>query len=403
MARHFFERHARPRPEDGRAKEGLHLITAESPKEEVDLISRTITSLVRDKGLRYRDILVLSRTPENYSDLFTRSFATYGIPSFIDEKHPMNNHPLVMLTSFLLQFLAKETGRRNAGWQRLTLFRLLKTSLLPEFSQEEIDRLENYVLSRRIRPWQWHDSWEQRSCRDLDETPPPLSEAELAERRRVNEWRTRLTSLLDPLSEAWRSAVSAKDRAAILYRFLLSEKVPHTLSAWDEAAFEKTGLRPHLQVWKKVLGLLDEIVHVAGDEAMTAEDFRALFEDGLSVLTYSTIPPTLDHVTVTGMDRGYAMEAKVVFIPGVIEGEFPKRVEESGFFSAWEKQALSENSQLTFGNDLMQMIHQEQFFVYLALTRASDALYLTSPSLGSDGKECEPSFLALQLSKLGYS
>ena len=120
---------------------------------------------------------------------------------------------------------------------------------------------------------------------------------------------------------------------------------------------------------------------------MTAEDFRVLFEDGLSALTYSTIPPTLDHVTVTGMDRGYAMEAKVVFIPGVIEGEFPKRVEESGFFSAWEKQALSENSQLTFGNDLMQMIHQEQFFVYLALTRASDALYLTSPSLGSDGKE----------------
>ena len=62
MARHFFERHARPRPEDGRAKEGLHLITAESPKEEVDLISRTITSLVRDKGLRYRDILVLRKT-----------------------------------------------------------------------------------------------------------------------------------------------------------------------------------------------------------------------------------------------------------------------------------------------------------------------------------------------------
>lgn len=37
--------------------------------------------------------------------------------------------------------------------------------------------------------------------------------------------------------------------------------------------------------------LLDEIVHVAGDEAMTAEDFRTLFEDGLSALTYSTIPP----------------------------------------------------------------------------------------------------------------
>ena len=108
----------------------------------------------------------------------------------------------------------------------------------------------------------------------------------------MNEWRTRLTSLLDPLSEAWRSAVSAKDRAAILYRFLLSEKVPHTLSAWDEAAFEKTGLRPHLQVCKKVLGLLDEIVHVAGDEAKISAP------SSKTVSLPSPIPPSLRHSTM---------------------------------------------------------------------------------------------------------
>lgn len=112
---------ARPRPEDGRAKEGLHLITAESPKEEG--IDNAPSHARPRQGLRH-DIL-RPRTPENYSDL-TRSFATYGIPGFIDEKHPMNNHPLVMLTSFLLQFLAKEGGRRNVGWQRLTVFRLFE-------------------------------------------------------------------------------------------------------------------------------------------------------------------------------------------------------------------------------------------------------------------------------------
>ena len=66
---------------------------------------------------------------------------------------------------------------------------------------------------------------------------------------------------------------------------------------------------------------------------MSGKDFLSLLEDGLSSLTYSTIPPSLDHVTVTGMDRGYAMEARAVFIPGICEGDFPKNIGESGFFT----------------------------------------------------------------------
>ncbi len=381
---------------------GIHLLTAARKEDEVDGIARTIITLVRDHGLRYRDILVLMRTPENYNDAFARAFKTYQIPAFIDKKQPMNNHPLVMLTDFLVRFLTAEASRTHSGWQAEALFRLLKTALLPDFTREEIDELENYVLTHRVRPWQWHRPWDFRVYWDLEQEPSPPSERELAELRQVNEWRQRLVSLLDPLAEAWKNAASVKERCAILYRFLLQEQIPKTLSAMDEAQFLTTNLRPHLQVWKKILGLLDEIVHVCGAEAMEPKTFLSLFEDGLSALTYSTIPPTLDHVTVTGMDRGYAMEAKVVFIPGVIEGEFPKRIEEAGFFTEIEKQQLAKDSELLFGNNLMQMVQQEQFYIYLAMTRGSDALYLTMPTSSDEGQETFPSFLASQMEKLGY-
>lgn len=327
MARFFFNRRAAHSPLPPAATpapdEGLHLITASHRTEEVDFISRTILSLVRDRHLRFRDILVLLRNPEDYDDALERSFKRYEIPGFIDRKHPMNNHPLVVLLDSLVRFLTAECSRKNSGWQRETIFRMLKTFLLPEWQEEEVDRLENYVLSHGIRPWQYHEPWEFRTYRDLDAPPPALSEKEQAELTEVNAWRTRLTAMLDELAEKWSQSPKSKDRCRLLYQCMMDKKIPDTLSAMDEKEALRTNLRPHLQVWKKILSLLDEIVHTAGDDEISEKNFLSIFEDGLTALTYSTIPPTLDHVTVTGMDRGYAMEAAAVFIPGAVEGNSP--------------------------------------------------------------------------------
>ena len=407
VARSFFnrrpERCCLPKAENPVPDEGLHLITASHRAEEVDFISRTILSLVRDRHLRFRDILVLLRNPEDYVDAFERSFKRYEIPGFIDRKHPMNNHPLVVLLSSLVRFLTSECSRKNSGWQRETIFRMLKTFLLPEWKEEDVDRLENYVLSHGIRPWQYHEPWEFRTYRDLDAPAPPLSEKEQAELIEANEWRSRLTAMLDGLAEKWSQSPRVKDRCRLLYQWMMDKKIPDTLCAMDEGEMLHTNLRPHLQVWKKILSLLDEIVHTAGDDEISEKNFLSIFEDGLSALTYSTIPPTLDHVTVTGMDRGYAMEADAVFIPGAVEGEFPRRVEEGGFFTELERQKIFKDSRLIFGESLLEEVHKEQFFTYLALTRAEKALYITMPSVNDDHNDTEPSFLISQLRRLGYA
>ena len=406
MARSFFNRRAETSPLKGKMtspEEGIHLIKAPHKAEEADFISRTILSLVRDRHLRYRDILVLLRNPDSYNDLLERSFRRYKIPGFIDKKHPMNNHPLVVLLDSMVHFLTAESTKKGSGWQREVLFRLLKTSLLPEWQGEEVDRLENYVLSHGIRSWQYHSEWNFRTYRDLDAPAPPLSDKKREKLALANSWRERLISMLDPLADAWKSSLLPKDRCHLLYQWMMKEKIPQSLEAMDRKEELHTNLRPHLQVWRKILSLLDEIVHTAGNDRIEEKDFLSIFEDGLSSLTYSTIPPTLDHVTVTGMDRGYAMEAAAVFIPGAVEGEFPKRVEESGFFTEQEKQKIYRDSRLIFGSDLMEEVHKEQFFTYLALTRAQKVLYMTMPSVTDDRNEAEPSFLVSQLHRLGYA
>lgn len=132
-------------------EKGIHIVSAPDSHAEVDFISRRILSLVRDKNLRWRDILVLLRSADTYTDPLERSFSRYGIPVFTDEKQPMNNHPLVMLLDGLLHFIKAESRGKNRGFTREHIFRILKTEIFPSFPTDMIDKLENYVLKYHIR------------------------------------------------------------------------------------------------------------------------------------------------------------------------------------------------------------------------------------------------------------
>lgn len=383
-------------------EQGIHIVSAADIGKETDFISRRIMTLVRDKNLRWRDILILLRSADTYGDELERSFARYEIPGFIDEKQSMNNHPLVMLLDGLIRFLKAESRGKNRGFTREHIFRILKTEIFPSFSTDTIDKLENYVLKYHIRFSTWQKPWDFRDYWNVDQEPAPLSEKEIAKQQTANEWREKVLSLLNPFLAGWQKAPMVQDKCEFLYRWLTRQKIPETLSAWDEAEFEKTKKRPHLQVWKKTLSLLDEIIHVTGKDTLSDEELCGILSDGLSALTFSMIPPTLDHVTVTSMDRGYASEAKVVFIPGALEGSFPKKIDDSGFFTETEKQILLKSSRISLGNNLMDLVQEEQFYTYLALTRASDALYLSYPASAADGSAAEPSFLLERIKTLGY-
>lgn len=404
LARDFFARWpsecSLPKNKDG-INEGIHVIKAAGRMEEAEAVCRIMVSLARDKKYRYRDMLVLVRKPDDYIDFFERAFRKYEIPGFIDVKKPMNNTPLVMLLDGLVRFLTAETEEKESGWQAGFIFRMLKASLLRDFSVKTVCRLENFVLAHHIRPKDWHKEWDFHDYRDLSNGSETKSKAEELNLNRANRYRNMLIDLLDPLAEKWAGEKSSPGRCQILYEWLKEQRIPNRLYSWDEKEWKKTGVKPHLPVWKKVLRLLEEIVHSTEGKEMDAKDFLTVFENGLSSLTYSTIPPTLDHVTVTGMDRGYGMEGRAVFIPGALEGDFPLGVEESGFFTDIEKQKIKTDCHLTLGADLMQTIHEEQFYTYLALTRASDVLYITYPAI-RDGQKAEPSALLGKLEGLHY-
>ena len=380
-------------------EQGVFVTEAPSRETEVDDVISQIALLVRDKGFRYRDILVLIRN-EKYTELFRRKSETAEIPVFIDKRRLMTTHPLLQLISALLHVLteAKTTG----GFKNQTLFLLLKNPLFHILSDDDTDTLENYVHRVGVRPYQWKKKWTFRTYFHL-ETESPMSGKDAEELSRMNALRETILAHISPWIESWQAAQTVREKAEILYRFLTEAKIPDSLFAADEASYAETKTRPHREVWKNLLALLDDLVKAAGADILPDAEFLRITEDALRTLTYALIPPTLDHVTVTSIDRGYAIEGRAVFILGANEGEFPARIEEEGILSEADKKTLTETASVILSPDLTSLIYQEEFYTYLALTRARHALYLSYATTETDGSELSPSSLLSRMERLGYT
>ena len=119
--------------------------------------------------------------------------------------------------------------------------------------------------------------------------------------------------------------------------------------------------------------LLQELVELCGDDTVDLEEFSQMIADGLDSLTFSIIPPTLDHVTITSVERGYMMQSKIVFVCGVNDGIFPKRSSDENLLTDNERKELGALG-IVLGPGSRFRSFQERFLFYIAVTRATEQI-----------------------------
>ena len=82
---------------------GAAIDTPDSTEEEIRAMLREILHLVREEGLRLRDIAVVPPSAEEFEYPLIRAFELYGLGSFLDNKTNVTSHPFAQL---ILQALA---------------------------------------------------------------------------------------------------------------------------------------------------------------------------------------------------------------------------------------------------------------------------------------------------------
>ena len=75
--------------------------------DEADDVARTIRRMVRDEGLRYREIAVVTGDLSGYRHILEKAFEAMEIPCFIDVKRSILNNAFVESIRALLEMLAE--------------------------------------------------------------------------------------------------------------------------------------------------------------------------------------------------------------------------------------------------------------------------------------------------------
>lgn len=394
--------------------QGLPLISAYNREREVDEVVRRALRLVQGQGesaCRWRDIMIVLRDSETYSDLLEKAFIKYEVPYFIDQQRPMKTHPLAEFLTGLFEVV-------QFNYNHDSMMRLLKTDLIfiaPDVDEENveaqleetrnrIDELENYCLEFGVH----HYKWELKQWPWFRKGPDgqPYSEEEARRHQRVNETHTLIMDWLTDWVDfaLTHKGHTAKEWALTIFNVLEAIRVPDTLYQWSQVA-EKEGQvvekNSHEQMYQQVLNLLDEISRVGGEELLGKDDIGLLLEEGLSDLTYSMVPPSLDHVLVTTVERGYTQERQHVFVMGLNNGVFPRNMGEEGLIKDKERGDLARLGIQLAGGALVQSFNENLLF-YLACSRGRASLTLSYAQTSGEGEVQEPALVIKRLQNLGY-
>ena len=289
------------------------------------------------------------------------------------------------------------------SYSRDIMFRLLKTDLTP-LTREAVDELENYVLEFGIDHLQWErDNWSyMRRVTGLSDEEQP----DAPRHAHVNASRQAIMDILIPWFDFATSsdAHTGAEWCKHIYRVLEELQVPQRLYEWSLEAERDGDLESkasHEQMYNAGIGFLDEMMVLTDTETLTLDEMIALLEEALDNVHYSMIPPSLDHVAITTIERAYSQSWPRVYVMGLNQGVFPQNMGDEGLIKDREREALAEAG-IVLAEGALPKAFNENFLLYLAMTRAEQHLTISYAGSNDEGEGLESSLVIKRLQSLGF-
>ena len=364
------------------AQGNLHLFLANNQYSEVEYVAKNILKLVRDEGYKYKDISVITKNIDTYSNLVRAIFNEYDIPTFIDEKRSLNQNIIVQYVLAIIEIF-------NKNYSYESVFNYIKTGLL-EIDEEDIFKLENYCIKWGIKQSKWNKDFSY----GIEE-----NEAEV---QRLNEIRKQIINPLVDLKQKIEQEKTAEKITRLLYQFLIDQNIEGTVKKKIELLEEK-GLIDIANEYKAsydtVIEIFDEIVSIFQDEKLSFNKYVQILKTGLKNSGLGKIPGTQDQVIVGDVERSRSHKVKAIFIVGINDGVFPSVNKDEGFFNDKDREILKYDG-IELAKGTIDKLYEDNFNIYKAFTTAEEKLYLSYASSDSEGKTLRPSTLISKVKKI---
>ena len=348
---------------------------------EAEFICENIIDLVRNKGLRYRDIAVISRAHETYADPLFTAFEKYGIPFFDDRRIPAASKPLFSLILSAAQIVC-------FGFNTESVLRLIKTGFF-DFSDSDIGELENYCYIWNIDGKAWLSPFSG-NPKGFE----VMSEKDSENLEKLNGMRKKIVAPLYDFKNAVTGG-NGETFAAGIYNYLERIGAKNSCIKLMET-FSGMGERKLADefpaVWDIAVRALDQFAFALKNVSAPPDKMYELLYSVIAHLDIADIPHYVDEIVCGSADRIRPGEIKAAFVIGLNEGVFPPKQSDSGVFSGVDRDFLVRHGfQIT--PSAQQKMQTERFYLYKALTIPSDLLYLSFSKYDIDGSVLRPSFI----------
>lgn len=376
----------------------IEICASRDAYKETERIARKILDLVREDGYRFYDIGIICGT-SNYSHIIESIFDEYEIPYYTDERIAVSEYPIAMQLLSLFDVIEN-------NWDYNSMFEYLRAGFIytkvkqdngkikfPRLNPDDVDLLENFVLrSGTEYKNAWCRSWLCNN-RGIVDTAFEKDSKTYEDIQEIDKLRTTVITPILNYSDAVKRAVTLSDYCRALFAFLedinlysgLKSEILSMALSDASADAQRFG-----QIWNLMLDVLDQLNTALGDTEVTHSEFARYVTAAINQCQIRTVPSGTDRVFIGSADMNRAIPTPVVFAMGAVSGTFPQTSSPEGFLSDSDRDILSDMGIRTAPVTGKKTEHKSNT-IYKLLSSATDRLYISYPSMTSDGAANLPS------------
>ncbi|MPM97009.1 ATP-dependent helicase/deoxyribonuclease subunit B [bioreactor metagenome] len=139
---------------------------------------------------------------------------------------------------------------------------------------------------------------------------------------------------------------TGKEMCHALYDFLMKLNIEEKTQALIQVFKEENLLdkvNEYRQIWDAIVDIMDQIAEVINEDKIDSEVFGRILKSGFEEYELGLIPPAIDQILVSSVQRIRSHDIKALYIVGVNDGVFPGAIADEGILTDLERESLREN------------------------------------------------------------
>lgn len=364
-----------------KASEAVRCVKCANLYEEAEIAALHVLELVMS-GMRYRDIAVVVRNTENYRGVLDAAFERYHIPFFLSERSDLSTKPLSRLALCALRAAAH-------GYRQSDVLALLKTGLCG-IELSDAAMFEEYCETWHISGRRFTDKLWSMNPDGLTDKISPRGKIIL---EKANLVRTRLIPPLERLSASLKAAEDAEEMCCALYEYLIGIEIPARLSEralGELSSGQRREAGESVRLYSFFTETLSTLARTLPHTKMTADEFISALSLLFAHSDLGSVPPLNDCVVIGSAATLRVENVRASLLLGLCEGEFPAAISDDGLFTDRDKVAL-EAFNISFRSGQKIQSSEEMFYVYRAMSKPRERLFLSCSKTETDGSARTPS------------